>query len=602
MDVEQKAEEAVTNPTSEPVKSDESKASTDNATTPVTNGDASKEELSVKVPEEVAEVEKKEVEKPEEAAAASKAEPKSEPEAPVKAEEAPKPVTEEPKPVVEETSASAVEAVKEVRSEEVPPPLPSSNPPSQVMVFAESTKANILLSEDIPVCEKPEVPVGESVNPPETQEPSNISPPIVESVASIESTPVLPVEEEQTCAETHAPISPTSSVENKPPSPVTSSVEVLPEVQDIPILDASESEQKSILEQNDSVVSATVSSTESSPLIIEALPKKSDESLQVSETSDFTLGKDEPSSNSLAQSELDTSNSPLIESQENCQIESEQASLKTENEDSMVSVPSVPVMIEEKVPVVSSAGDVPSQLESHISLQSDDSSLQELKSNLNLKDSPTSQEPSIASQEQSTDLSTIPEVESRDSKLEETADTLTEPISLAANVNEIADSPSKTLGSEQIGHEEVELSPSLAHKDIEPMCNAGSLPDLSTESLPSLPEPSDSVLEPMSLPPLDSVPDPIVDDIPVSPSKIESPTPKPLETEPPVVLTNGNATNGLKSSPTADDDESPLPLPLDGPLKQIVAPEPLVGDVHENSQSTGEAPAESNESAPATDE
>ncbi|XP_057671014.1 cell surface glycoprotein 1-like isoform X1 [Diorhabda carinulata] len=84
---------------------------------------------------------------------------------------------------------------------------------------------------------------------------------------------------------------------------------------------------------------------------------------------------------------------------------------------------------------------------------------------------------------------------------------------------------------------------------------ADSLPDISTESLPSLPEPvSDNLAEPMSLPPVDSVPEPIATDC-LTPSE-SIPHSHP-------VLTNGN-TNGLPSP--SDDDVQML---KEGQLKQV---------------------------------
>lgn len=179
------------------------------------------------------------------------------------------------------------------------------------------------------------------------------------------------------------------------------------------------------------------------------------------------------------------------------------------------------------------------------------------------------QDSDLTTEEPSLDLSAIPEaVGSNKIKLmKENVNILPESSTSIVSTDIDANELIHEINSQKDGNDliTVESIPYFPQKEVEPLCNTDSIADLSTESLPSLPEPSDSVLEPMSLPPLDFVPDPLVDDnIP-----IESLITKPNETEIEVVLTNGNATNGLNLSPTAENDDSPLPTSLDGPLKQV---------------------------------
>ncbi|KAK9886073.1 hypothetical protein WA026_014858 [Henosepilachna vigintioctopunctata] len=595
MDAEQNTEQNATTPTAEPVKADESKTSVEeNSETPVTNGDASKEELNVKVPEvESAEVETEKAKTQEEPAANTETShiPKDEPKAdePVpqaKVEESEKPAADEPKLIADETPVvqPAVEEVKEVRSEEIPPPLPSSNPPSQVTVFAESTKANVLSVDEISVCEKPELPVDVSVSPSEhsSHHPQVSESPKIESVA-IEPTLESHVESIQSNVE--SPIDIACPVplktDNLPESEVSSLVEDVPATAIVtanPNVERSEISEANSNGNNKSIVEPVLI-IESSPLKASIIPKESGETVNEI-SSEISGGILEGGDSSLDRNESETTN--LTESKDSNDIESGQISLKVEDEDNAVSIPSLPMLIDEKMPVVSSEGDMLNPLDSQSSLQSDGSELQELISNINLKDSPTSQENSLISEQQSDILSTIPEADSKELRLEEDNSSVKTTEALASGDLATTD-----------------LSTESSQKDMEPVCNADSLPDLSTESLPSLPEPTDSIIEPMSLPPLDFVPDPLVDDnIPTSPSTKLDSSPIPQETAP-VVLTNGNATNGLKASPTADDDETPTLPPLDGPLKQVVAPEPIV---EEKSQTAGDAPVESVESTPAAAE
>lgn len=145
--VEENAEEnATTSPSAESAKTDESKSvESPTANTPMTNGDATAAELS----------KSKEEEKKDDEASKVEDTTKVTEVAPIAA---PTPPAEQIK--VEETKPSVenpvvVEEKKEVRSEELPPPpLPSSNPPSPVTVFAESTKADALPADQVP----PQIP------------------------------------------------------------------------------------------------------------------------------------------------------------------------------------------------------------------------------------------------------------------------------------------------------------------------------------------------------------------------------------------------------------------------------------------------------------
>lgn len=401
-----------------------------------------------------------------------------------------------------------------MRNEEVPPPLPNSNPPSQVAVFAESlisenaTEINECLPQESQVVEQTEKPVEtiESV----VVEAESVEVAVEKVVEDSESSPPLEIVEH---AET-----PIVEPENEEVSveKVTEDSELTPPVEiaeNIPNVEPKVEESVTSLTRNKSDLEHLVelsSAGDSSPLIVEALSKSDENAVPEVPSQDsvtFSLNlSDEPSvTSNLAEADL-----PEVPS-----LEFERIPLQVEDLESE-STTSAPVIIEEKIPIVSSAGDVPNPVSSDISL----GSLQECKSDLDLKES---QQSNLYSEDPSLDLSTIPEsVESGEVKSEETK-----------------------------------------KEAAEPLCNADSLADLSTESLPSLPEPTDSVLEPMSLPPLDYVPDPLVDDSVC----VKEPTAESQVVEVVAPMTNGKTTNG--TSDGADDDDSPLSPPLDGPLKQV---------------------------------
>ena len=77
---------------------------------------------------------------------------------------------EQPKVEVEEqkiveVKPEVVAESKEVRNEEIPPPLPSSNPPSPVTVFAESTMADVPPVEQVPITAKTASPTTDCTLP-----------------------------------------------------------------------------------------------------------------------------------------------------------------------------------------------------------------------------------------------------------------------------------------------------------------------------------------------------------------------------------------------------------------------------------------------------
>ncbi|XP_044753414.1 A-kinase anchor protein 200 [Coccinella septempunctata] len=526
-------------------------------------------------------------------------------------------------PVEEKSTPPVIEEVKEVRNEEVPPPLPNSNPPSQVAVFAESLKDDSILVNEKSLITESLLEQCKTVEEPPQTEPIEViksNDTMVEASVDIEppkpkEESVIDVSEVKSCPDTDTSLTESSAKvpensnetefqssnspmipENQSPvnHPETSAI-ISSAVEDITLgsesslpennQDQSDLEQKYETESNEHVNLELSSAGDSSPLIVEALSKSNAETAQNVTSIDSLITTENNSSTNLSEQQSETSNLADTDLQEIANLEFERVPMNIEDQESE-SATSVPAMIEEKVPIVSSAGDVPNPLSSQTSFECNDGPLQELKSNLNLKESSISQESNLYSEEPSLDLSTIPEtVESSEMKIvEENVNIQSESSSSIVNV-EIDSNELLNPEKDEKGLINVESISPLPQKEVEPLCNADSLADLSTESLPSLPEPTDSVLEPMSLPPLDFVPDPLTDDNVPSEPIVESPlTSKPNETELQVTLTNGNATNGMKTSPTADSDDTPLPPSLDGPLKQIIAPENPV-EICEISQS-----------------
>ncbi|XP_031349853.1 uncharacterized protein LOC116175728 isoform X1 [Photinus pyralis] len=163
---EEGAEETITTPTSpEETKANEvvSPSLPESEVEPLTNGEADIAKPTTEVTKDNENVESKPVEQPTSVA------PKVSETKPIAS-----PVLKEEETKVEELKAEgAVESIqpkqeestdvkadetvvaepKEVRNEEVPPPLPSSNPPSPVTVFAESTMADSPPTDHVPIAQ-----------------------------------------------------------------------------------------------------------------------------------------------------------------------------------------------------------------------------------------------------------------------------------------------------------------------------------------------------------------------------------------------------------------------------------------------------------------
>ncbi|XP_045475207.1 A-kinase anchor protein 200 [Harmonia axyridis] len=587
---EEKEEENTTKPMTETVKTD----SKNSIQEEVTVQEATKEEVADKAPDVVEPVSKNELEetKPSENSndQVNIAENLPEKQEVVELEASYKSEKEGTT-----TATPTVEEVKEVRNEEVPPPLPNSYPPSQMAVFAESLKdetlsvhqntvTESLLKQSVDEPSKNESDTFLELNDVKTAAPICIEPSKEEPTIEVpETDDHVELCVTKTSVESPSKSRKSSQNENQSLPKWESKIESpseLPITSDISAEETRISENISSLSDNNEQENTQISSGgDSSPLIVEALPKLED---TVQNISINASGTDFDTNVSEQQSE--TSNLAETDIQEISNLEFECVPLKIEDTEADF-VLSVPTMIEEKIPIVSSAGDVPNPICSETSVIYNDSNLQELKSNINLAASPISQDSDLTTEEPSLDLSAIPEaVGSNKIKLmKENVNILPESSTSIVSTDIDANELIHEINSQKDGNDliTVESIPYFPQKEVEPLCNTDSIADLSTESLPSLPEPSDSVLEPMSLPPLDFVPDPLVDDnIP-----IESLITKPNETEIEVVLTNGNATNGLNLSPTAENDDSPLPTSLDGPLKQPITPEVSL-DASEISQST----------------
>ncbi|KAK5644367.1 hypothetical protein RI129_005667 [Pyrocoelia pectoralis] len=163
---EEGAEETVATPTSpEADKPDEAASpSVPVETEPITNGEVgSPDSAEPKVeesPKLVETAEPKLEEQPDGVESKIEEAKKEEPSVPKE-----EPKVEEPKPAVEvseikmdqckleeiKADENVVAESKEVRNEEIPPPLPSSNPPSPVTVFAESTMADAPSTDHVPI-------------------------------------------------------------------------------------------------------------------------------------------------------------------------------------------------------------------------------------------------------------------------------------------------------------------------------------------------------------------------------------------------------------------------------------------------------------------
>lgn len=541
-----------TSPTSDVPKTDEQKSAQD--PDKVTNGEASAEELSK--PEEAAADPATDAAKPEEETKPITDQPTEpaveEPKVPEPVvekpvESAPSPVkedvppVEEPTPKVEEPKSieptPVVEETKEVRSEEVPPPLPSSNPPSPVTVFAESTKADALPADQVPLETPLTAPVVETIPEQVAAEqsidsiPQATSSPVVENVSELESAPLVEGKVESVSSDTSV-IPEQSQIVDEPSPPKYESNETdlnTPSAESsLPALDGTVI-SPSVEQQITPISTAPVETVKESTKEPETNPippavETQSEPIPVEgkvESLESITEQPKPSETLIESSNPDLlSENKSLEPQE---ISEQQPSV--ESSESLIAVeetksPEVPIeKVESSAVAVSPVQPSPAVVS--------DSVL-----------APTSPPPSpaVVSASESLPDPLVPSPEPTPSLLSEKAVSSTE---------EVLPEP---------------VTEQLPEPISESVVNADSLPDISTESLPSLPEPvSENLAEPMSLPPVDSVPEPIAtDSVPECPVSDDRPS-----TDSPV-LTNGNA-NGL---PSPTDEVSPQAV-KEGPLKQV---------------------------------
>ncbi|KAJ8912921.1 hypothetical protein NQ315_017251 [Exocentrus adspersus] len=532
-----------TSPTSEVPKTEEQKAAQEPEK--VTNGEASVEEVSKPEPVANPTAKPEDESKPAEeqgAAVVAADEPKiSEPIVEKPAESAPSPVKEEVPPAEEpaakaeepkSTESVPVEENKEVRSEEVPPPLPSSNPPSPVTVFAESTKADALPADQVPLDIPPSVPVTETVPEPvvlkDVESVPQAIPSVDESVSKLESVPVVEGNVES--------VSPDSSLISEQIK-VDESVPCKPESSET---DLNPSLTESALPAVDSTISSTVVSQSNDTVPIETVkePTKEPEAVQ--------LAEEIPQPETL----------PVeggIDSQQNIIDQKNTSESKTEIQSPAVAVESICEVVAEKGSDLQAQAQSP--LEKPIQLE------------------PSSEEQASELLTEKSDSAVVPpSTEVPESPL---APTSPPPSPVTASTQDsclpdpVVNSPDPTLSlqSEQAVSPTEEVLPEPVTEQLpepisESVVNADSLPDISTESLPSLPEPvSENLAEPMSLPPVDSVPEPIASDsVPHCPVSDVCPLPSDS-----LILTNGNA-NGL---PSPVDEVSPRKQSLEMFLMKV---------------------------------
>lgn len=527
---------------------------------PVLNGDASKEEIvdtpkpdAVPTEEPKQEEPKVEETKPEEPKVEAKPEePKVEPKVEETnnselVESAPK----EPIPV-----KTPVEETKEVRNEEVPPPLPSSNPPSSLTAFAESTKADILNTDTIdllqvtsvdPVLEKKigepllEQNIVESKHELKTTSPSESLPvsslkceiepnlktsnlpksePLIESVDSEKSLGDLITAQQE--------LSLKSELTQKPEKSDTL-VELKSE--DKPILTESATVvmQSQICEPSFESCLQESKATEE-PLVQEII------SVVSSETSDSSIPMvvDDPLPE-RSTIELNLKPLPLVENEQNLEAKDLQSKTdldviqpRTESEVSEIPDPVDVKKIPENIALISQ--------EDFIEPTQTDIISQESLSSGFIKAPKTSEEnnkeviedlkgPQLTPVELVIEdakpqiIEQLPSEQSLNYSEESESIDLPPPESdlpqagfVEENKSDLPPAPPAPITSEECP---VDLpSPT----DLPPPSTAlvdptDSLQDISTESLPSLPEPlSENLAEPMSLPPVDSLPEPIATD------------------------------------------------------------------------------------------
>ncbi|CAH1154142.1 unnamed protein product [Phaedon cochleariae] len=512
---EENPEEIATSPSVESPKSEEPKSAE-----AVTNGNASAEEIAKPVEAKIL---------PEESAKAPE-EPKPDEPKPAPVEE-PKPaVVEEPKvpePVVEKSVESAPspakeqeepqpvepptpEETKEVRNEEVPPPLPSSNPPSSVTVFAESTKADALAADQVPVLE-PSIaesppraassPIAKAVSEPL---------PVVETLE--ESLPEKVPETLLVHSDTTVPKDIGTRETEQEPVTVPSPVQVLEETVEETLPKTPEKKEirpELPLEEKSELPGETITS------LVEQKPDEETPKSPI--TSKTILPEEQTTKEYTSEAALDSpikdhANTP--ESSEICTNISQ--SSKTVTDEPATVIPEV----------VSESQEMPTESEP-----------EELKPH---KSNPASVE-------------TIP------------------------SPQPLEDTPKESLESVEAKSEIISEPSSIALEQPESLPDLPKSPDLSSESLPSLPEPV-SELEPMSLPPVESVPDPIATDcaselsLPdpiVTDCTSELPPPEAVATDcagaselsPPEAVATDCAPELSPPEAVATDRASELPLP-----------------------------------------
>lgn len=467
----------------------------------VTNGDATPEE--VKQPEEATKKEE-EVSKPAEE--------------PVKVEEA---KTEESKPAVEEAPKAEEPAVKneenkEVRNDDVPPPLPSSNPPSSVTVFAQSTRAETLAVGDGNVTAAVvsasvvdlilEKPIDQAVSSAAGESPSVPNPEqsVPEPVPNVAGN----VEETKEAAEEPKVVEPVQSEEapkveeSKPEEP-----------------EAPKSESSAEVTENVEVKESKTDETQPETAKTEELAKAEDTSVK----------PEEPISEESAKVEDASSNSDVPKVDEVAKPEQELP--KAEET----------VSVEEPKPESTVAEPVEQPKAEELNVKPEESPLPP-------PSEPEVQPDLIIEQTKVTVASTADGSEPSVVIVEKTRTVVSESLPETVNAVQGADNGLPEPPPSPVNSAALPAESSVTNAD-----------SLSTESLPSLPEPTlDSLAEPMSLPPADIAPEPITD------SFVEPPKPSvPSGPESISVLTNGNSSNGLPTTP----EESPASV--DGPLKQV---------------------------------
>ncbi|XP_076250048.1 uncharacterized protein LOC143189931 isoform X2 [Rhynchophorus ferrugineus] len=471
-----------------------------------------------------------------------------------KAEE-PVPVAE-PTPAPEEVSEQQEEPSKEVRNEEVPPPLPSSNPPSPVTAFAESTKAEVALtSGQVPqlqeVEEKVECPVvktpDETVPEPPAAEPEpqpepektetaaeplpvdlpTSEPPLVSSNQSDNSEQLGKPEESVTVPE------PTASDRNFEDA-VNIQESVISEDPIPPVVD------EKVLQPDKTPTSSTpveehISEPEKIPQTETVNPDILNEIIPTSEQSEI-IPPAAPTTEELPPAPPSPVPEPI-----SSPVPEPASSPVPEPVPSPVPEPaSSPVPEPASLPVPEPA----SEPVTETITETESSADVDLKAEV-VQESKESQKAEIEPPAEP-----IPATDSNVN--EKTEETPSEPTQVEPSTPPPTPAASSVIPPAELPCP-VASPPPPSDISEEPVAPADSLPDISTESLPSLPEPVSESLPPLSLPPVDSVPEPIA---PTEPESLKD------EVVTPVPLTNGNMNGHVSPSPVEEPE-------LPGPTKQI---------------------------------